>query len=65
MFDIAAQAKYTHFHIKDCKFLVLKYIYAIDKSKCYLVLNKYTSGFRKHKSNIDMANNYVLLSRFH
>ena len=25
----------------------------------------YTYGFRKHKSSIDMANNYVLLGRFH
>ena len=33
--------------------------------KYYSVLSIYTSGFRKRKSNIDIANNYVLSSRFH
>ena len=35
------------------------------KSKYQSVLSKHTPGFRKHKSNIDMANNYVLFSRFY
>ena len=53
------------FSKKGCNFLAFKNIYAMYKSKYHSVLRKYTSGFRKHKSNIDMANNYVLLSRFH
>ena len=35
------------------------------KSKYHSVLRIYTYGFRKHRSNIYMANNYALLSRFH
>ena len=55
MFQISAQAKYTYLKKK-------KYTYAMYKSTCkyHSVLSNYISGFRKHKSNIDMANNYVL-----
>ena len=35
---------------------------AMYKSKYHSVLRIYTSGFRKHRSNIYMANNYVLLT---
>ena len=52
---ISAQAKYTHFQKKNCNILV--YILAMYKSKYHSVLSKYTSGFKKHKSNIDMTNN--------
>ena len=31
----------------------------------HFILSIYTCGFRKHRSNIDMTNNYVLFSRFH
>ena len=51
MFQISANAKDTH----------LKERLQYSRS----VLSIYTSGFRKHKSNIHMANNYVLLGRFH
>ena len=53
---ISAQAKYTHLQKISAIFSHLK-IYAIYKYKYYTVLSKYTSGFRKHKSNVDMANN--------
>ena len=55
--------KNTHIFKKVCNIPSLKNIYAMYKSKYLSVLRIYTSGFRKHMSNI--ANNYVLLSRFH
>ena len=63
MFHISTQDRYTHFQ----KLFRLKISMqcAMYKSKNHTVLGIYTSGFRKHRSNIYMTNNYVLLSRFH
>ena len=57
----------THIFKKGCNNLALKNLYVMYKSKYHSVLSIYmhTSGFRKHKSYIDMAKNYVLSGRFH
>ena len=64
MFHISAHAKYTHLK-NGCNILTFQNIYAMYKSKYRLVLSIYTSELKKHKSNIHMANNYVLLARLH
>ena len=38
--------------------------YDIHKSKYHSVSGIYMSGLRKHRPDIDMANNFVVLSRF-
>ena len=55
----------THIRKKICNILSFKNIYAMYKSKCHSFLRIYTSGFRKHWSDIYMANNYVSVSRLH
>ena len=55
----------TDIFITGCSILTFKKYINIYKSKDYWVLNKYISGFRKHRPHGDMGNNNVLLSRFH
>ena len=50
----------TYIYKKSCNILSFKNIYALYKSKYHSVY-LYTCGFRKHRSNMDMANNYVYL----
>ena len=61
MFHIST---HTHISKKICNMLSFKNIYAMYKSKYHSVLRIYTSAFRKHRSIIYMANNYVLLGSF-
>ena len=67
-YHISIQDKYTHFQ-KMVIILSFKYIYAMGNaqnySKYHPVLRIYTSGIRKRRTNIYMANYYFLLSRFH
>ena len=63
MFQISAQAKYTHFHNRLLFFYIKKYI-NIYKTKYHRVLNKNISGFRKYRPHGDMGKNYVLSSGF-
>ena len=51
--------------ITGCYILKLKRYINMYKSKYHWVLNKYISGFRKHRPHGDMGNTYALLSRFH
>ena len=67
MFQISAHSEINTFSKKAAIFSPLKNVYATYKSKYLSVYSIYTAWLRKHigQINIDMLNNYDLLSRFH
>ena len=64
MFQISSQIKKHAFSKKAVIFVHLKNIYGIYEYKKHYVLSIHVSGFIIYRSNMDMANNYVLLCSF-
>ena len=63
-FDVSDSSPVWQFHKRLLYSYIKKYI-NIYQSKYHWLLNKYISGFGKHRTHRDMGNNYVLFSRFH